>query len=215
MQGRISKRQNLGPDAASAAAEGSVANRRRRTFRRGIPRLWIAAAVFAALVLVRIGYDRWRGDSRPSAHLPLAEGLYDVVRIVDGDTLDLRLPSSTERAEPKAAEGVRFRLLGIDCPEIAKPDYPAEPWAREAATYTAKFVAGQPVQLRFDKRRIDMYGTYLAYISVDGQMLNEQLLRFGLARASIFPGDSGSVARRLRAAEQEARDDHRGIWSAR
>ena len=215
MNCRTPKRQKLGLNATSDAVKGSVAKRKRRTFRRRIPRLWIAAAVFAALVSVRIGYDRWRGDSQSSAQLPLAEGLYDVVRIVDGDTLVVRLHSSPERGATRTVEGVHVRLLGVDCPEIVRPDHPAEPWAREAAALTARFVAGQPVRLRFDKRRIDVYGRYLSYVSVDGQMLNEQLLRSGLARVSIFPGDSQSIARRLRAAEQEARDDDRGIWSAR
>jgi micrococcal nuclease len=147
--------------------------------------------------------------------MPLTEGLYDVARIVDGGTLIVRRHGDPDTQQRGSAEGVRVRLLGVECPEQVNPDARVDPWAREAADFTAAFVAGQPVRLRLDKRRVDADGTYLAYVSVDGQMLNEQLLRHGLARSSIFPGDSEPIARRLRAAEQEARDNRRGLWSAR
>jgi len=45
------------------------------------------------------------------------------------------------------------------------------------------------------------------------KMLNEELVRAGLAHVLAYPGDSESMTRRLRAAEQEARQSRRGIWS--
>jgi endonuclease YncB( thermonuclease family) len=212
---RIPKGQKPDLNAASAAVKERSAKQQHRSFRRRTPRFWIAGAIFLALVLVRMGYDHWLGEPRPSAELPLAEGLYDVVRIVDGATLVVRQHSTAERAEPRTAEDVPLRLLGIACPQDDTPDRPEGPWAREASSFTARFVAGQPVHLRLDKRRVDLRGRYLAYVSVGGTMLNEQLLRCGLARVSISPGDSESISRRLRAAEQEARDERRGIWSVK
>jgi endonuclease YncB( thermonuclease family) len=44
-------------------------------------------------------------------------------------------------------------------------------------------------------------------------MLNEELVRAGLAHVSTYAGDSETMARRLRTAEQEAREIGRGIWS--
>jgi len=46
-------------------------------------------------------------------------------------------------------------------------------------------------------------------------MLNEELLRAGLADVSVFPGDSESMARRMRVAAEEARRAKRGVWSGR
>ena len=46
-------------------------------------------------------------------------------------------------------------------------------------------------------------------------MLNEELVRAGLARVRNYAGDAASMARRLHAAEADARDNARGIWSHR
>jgi len=106
-------------------------------------------------------------------------------------------------------------LLGIDCPESVKPNHPVEPWGPEATEFTKRFVAGGTVRLQFDRRRIDQYDRYLAYVFVGEQMLNEELVRAGLARVSTFRGDSQSMARRFRAAEEEAKLRSQGIRPAR
>lgn len=182
----------------------------RRRFRRRPRRTWLVVALVACLVLVRWGCDRWQNVPQPARDPPLAEGTYDVSRVVDGDTLDVRQRSTSPRGRVRE---IRVRLLGIDCPETVKPDHPVERWGPEAAEFTKKFVAGHAVQLRFDKRRLDKYDRYLAYVFVDDKMLNEELVRAGLAVVSTFPGDSDSMARRLRAAENEAKEHARGQWS--
>ena len=184
----------------------------RRRFRRRPRRTWLVAALVAGLALVRWGYDRWQDVPRPAHDPPLAEGHHEVTRVVDGDTLDVRLPSASPRGRVRE---LRVRLLGIDCPETVQPDHAVEPWGPEAAEFTKTFVAGQAVQLRFDKRRLDKYDRYLAYVFVDDRMLNEELVRAGLAVVSTFPGDSDSMARRLRAAETQAKEQARGVWSGR
>src|SRR5690606_16156473 len=52
----------------------------------------------------------------PAAHAGLTPGIYEVERVVDGDTL---LLSDGHR---------RFRLQGVDTPETVKPDTPVEKW---------------------------------------------------------------------------------------
>jgi len=187
-------------------------NVKARSFRRRSSRKWIIVAVIAAFALVRFGYDRWRGEFSPSDGPPLPEGLYEVVRVVDGDTLIVRKDDAAHPAA-RSERGVRLRLLGIDCPESVKPNHPVEPWGPEAAEFTTQFVSGQAIRLQFDRRRIDRYDRYLAYVFVNEQMLNEELVRDGLAHVSTFPGDSESMARRLHGAEKEARLHSRGIWS--
>jgi micrococcal nuclease len=183
---------------------------KRRRFRRRPRRIWLFLILIAGLGLSRWGHDRWRGVPQPAREPPLAEGDYTVLRVVDGDTLVVSSPSS-----PPARGGreTRLRLLGVDCPESVQPDHPVEPWALEAAEFTRQFVSGGSVRLRFDKRRLDRYDRYLAYVSVADKMLNEELLRAGLAVVLVFPGDSESMARRLRVAAREAEDAQRGVWS--
>jgi micrococcal nuclease len=182
----------------------------RRRFRRRPRRIWLALFLIAGLALSRWGHDRWRGIPQPAREPPLAEGDYTVLRVVDGDTL-LVAPQSSPPADRRRE--IRLRLLGIDCPESVKPDHPVEPWAHEAAEFTRQFVSGGAVRLRFDKRRLDRYDRYLAYVSVADKMLNEELVRAGLAKVSVFPGDSESMARRMRVAAEEARRAKRGVWS--
>jgi micrococcal nuclease len=182
-----------------------------RGFRRRSWRRWRIPLVIAALVLLRLGCDRWRGGRPPSVGGTLAEGEYQLVRVVDGDTLVVE-PVETASASDSPTGGFAVRLLGVDCPESVHPDRPVEPWALEAARFTREFVAGGRVWLRFDRRRVDKYQRRLAYVLVHDRLLNEELLRAGLARTMIYPGDSETIARRLRAAEQEARRNRRGLW---
>jgi micrococcal nuclease len=183
---------------------------KRRRFRRRPRRIWLLVVLIAGLGLSRWGHDRWRDVPQPKREPPLAEGDYAVVRVVDGDTL-LVAPQSSPPAENRRE--IRLRLLGIDCPESVKPDHPVEPWAREAAEFTRQFVSEGSVRLRFDKRRLDRYDRYLAYVFVADKMLNEELLRAGFASVSTYPGDSESMARRLRVAAEEAKQERRGMWS--
>ncbi|MGI9456650.1 MAG: thermonuclease family protein [Aeoliella sp.] len=132
----------------------------------------------------------------------LVEGDYRVDRVVDGDTLRL-------------ASGARVRLQGIDTPETVKRDHPVEPWGPEATTFTQQFVAdaGDNVQLTFGKERVDRYGRQLAFVWHEHTLLNEELVRAGLARARLDYRYSGTMKRRLATAQEEAQAAGRGIWS--
>lgn len=158
--------------------------------------LWLLA--IAIFVLLRVAYDL-RSRQPPQS---IAEGVYEVARVVDGDTLLL-------------SSGVRVRLQGIDTPESVRPDHPVEPWAAEAHEFTREFVsaAGGTVRLSFGAERLDRYGRSLAFVWHKDRLLNDELVRAGLARARLDYRYSGTMKRRLANAEQEARSASRGIWS--
>jgi micrococcal nuclease len=156
------------------------------------------ALVVAAIVLARQSSDA------PSSPDTLAEGTYAVRRVVDGDTLLL-------------ANGARVRLIGADTPETVKPNAPVEPWGPEASQFTRDFMdqGHGEVRLQMDSERVDKYGRFLAYVFVGDRMLNEELIRAGLARAKTQYHYSESMKTRFRRAEEEARRESRGIWSGR
>ncbi len=131
---------------------------------------------------------------------PLAEGIYRVQRVVDGDTLIV-------------APHTIVRLIGVDAPETVKPEHPIEPWGPEASAFTRGFVSGGTVRLTFDRERLDRFGRRLAYVWVDEAMLNEELLRRGLARYESHFHYSEAMKRRFRQAQREAQSEHVGIWS--
>jgi micrococcal nuclease len=136
----------------------------------------------------------------PSPPENLAEGSYPLERVIDGDTLLL-------------ANGARIRLIGANAPETVQPDHAIEPWGPEAGQFTAEFVSGGLIRLQFDRERLDQDGRFLAYVRVGNRMLNEELIRAGLARAELGFRFSESMKTRFRRAEQEAKDAGRGIWS--
>jgi len=164
---------------------------------------WGVALVVLLIVVARL----WQSNRQP---LPppesLDEDVHQVERVVDGDTLLL-----TDRA--------RVRLMGVDTPEVferggtgqrkGEPDR----WGPEASAFTKKFVGDGQVRLQFDKERKDQYGRFLAYVWVGDRMLNEELLREGLARHTPQYRFSESMKKRFRKAEEDARIHRRGLWS--
>jgi micrococcal nuclease len=111
--------------------------------------------------------------------------------------------------------GARVRLQGIDTPETVRENAPVERWGPEASAFAKQFVerAGHKVRLTFSLERKDRYDRFLAFVWHGELMLNEELVRAGLAHAQMDYRYSGPMKRRLAAAEREARDRMRGIWS--
>jgi len=165
-------------------------------FRRGGALTLILLAVL--WILVR----GWQYQSQRAPPESLAEGEYRVERVVDGDTLLL-------------TNGARIRLIGADTPETVKPHEPVQPFGPEASDFTRTFVArgGGTVRLQFDRERVDKYGRFLAYVYVGDRMLNEELIRAGLARAETGFRYSPAVKARFVLAQTEAQTARRGIWS--
>lgn len=136
------------------------------------------------------------------------EGPCEVVRVIDGDTFVVRQPATEARPEFVGT----VRMLGANTPETVKPGAPPEPLGLEATKFTTAAVAAGNVRLQLDKRRVDRYGRFLAYVYVGDEHLAEQLIAAGLARVHTYPGDSMTVNRQLLRAQDEARNAQRGIW---
>lgn len=171
-------------------------------FRRRPPKSVWVVLLLVALASLR-GFGLWPGRHAPPSPPQLREAAYRVERVVDGDTIIVL----------DGDKRVRVRLLGIDTPETVKEGTPVQPWGPEATAFTEAFLAGGQAYLRLDRRRVDRYGRALAYVFVDEVMLNEELVRAGLARADPYTGDSAAMTRRLYKAQDEAKAAGRGVWS--
>lgn len=178
--------------------------RERRPYWRSIQTYWYWLAIAALLVFQWVVYPPVPAPPpRPSGRDVLTEGVHRVRRVVDGDTLLMQ-------------SGARVRLEGIDTPETVREDYPVEPWGPEASNFTKEFVksAGGKVKITFAGERLDDYGRYLAFVWDGDRLLNEELIRAGLAEARLgWRFDSG-LKRRLRKAQDDAQHAKRGIWSS-
>lgn len=116
-----------------------------------------------------------------------------VIAITDGDTIKV-----LEDGHP-----VRIRLAGIDCPEKKQP------FGTRAKQFTSDMVFGQTVEI--EPQGLDRYGRTIAVIiSQDGQNLNQQLVKAGLAwwYVRYAPHDET-----LAAYQGEAQQAHRGLWA--
>ena len=166
-------------------------------------------AVIVAAILLLLGVFLERNAVVPT---PGEGGAYTVIRCVDGDTLLL------DDGSPK---GMRVRLIGANTPETVKPDWPVEPYGPEASAFTKQVVAAgeNKVRLAFDGDRVDNFGRTLALVYVrdtSGKevMLNELLIREGLATAELGFNYSGATKNLFRQAEMEAKREKRNIWRA-
>lgn len=120
------------------------------------------------------------------------------IRALDGDSILVRFPSGLE---------VETRLLSIDCPEKGQP------FADAARSFTHARIAGREVTLTTGEDQRDRYGRLLAFASVDGTSLNEELLARGLAVAYVVPPNTEHVDELL-AAQEEAHRLGLGVWGA-
>lgn len=164
---------------------------------RGRRSYWLIA-VIAALA----AYRAVQHTGEPAVPEALAEGVHQVKRVVDGDTLLL-------------VNNARVRLIGVNTPETVRPDHPVEAWGPEASRFTQEFVASGPVRLTFDQERRDRFERFLAYVWVDDRLLNEELVRAGLGRAELQFHYSSAMKKRFREAQQQAQRERVGIWSGR
>ena len=141
-----------------------------------------------------------------------AVDLYKVIRIVDGDTIQLN-------------DGQVVRLIGVDTPEhhhSKKLRRDAERSQRDIETiqalgkqsteFTRQLVLGKKVRIEYDKQRTDRYGRTLGYLFLpDGTFVNEEIIKQGYG--SAYTKYPFKYMEQFRAAERNARDKKRGLWA--
>lgn len=147
------------------------------------------------------------GDSTVDPSAPSAvEPNGKIVRVIDGDTVDVRFDRGEERV----------RLIGIDTPESVKPDSPVECYGKEAAAFTASLLpAGTTVRVERDVEARDDYGRLLAYVvrASDGLFVNLEIVREGYAQPLTIPPNIAHSSEFVEAARVAEASD-RGLWSA-
>jgi micrococcal nuclease len=130
-----------------------------------------------------------------------ATAAWTVVDVVDGDTIHVARGRVTDTV----------RLLGVDTPETHHPRKPVECFGPEASAYTDSQLRGRAVQLEGDIEERDRYGRRLAYVIVDGERFNDDLLRRGYARLLVIEPNHAHARTMLRE-ELEAKRAGVGLW---
>ncbi|WP_126452287.1 thermonuclease family protein [Sulfuriflexus mobilis] len=124
-----------------------------------------------------------------------------VSHVYDGDTVRLQ-------------SGDKVRLIGINTPEMARDERPAEPLARAARQALLKLLQQHEYQidLRYGQQRRDRYGRLLAHAyTPQGESLGTHLLNKGLASLIAIPPNVHDLSCYAEA-EKMARSSRLGLW---
>ncbi|MGN0550386.1 MAG: thermonuclease family protein [Acutalibacteraceae bacterium] len=164
-----------------------------------------AAALFTAIIFVLLTFSSCNAQfnlDNPGPS-PENEDLYEVIRVVDGDTIIIDYN----------AEDTRVRLIGVDAPESVSPTKEKNcKYGEIASGYVKNLLEGKSVSLEFDEEQYDRYDRMLAYVYLDDEMLNLNLVQNGYAEAKEYKPNV-KYSRLLKLAQQKAQQDKTGMWS--
>lgn len=103
-------------------------------------------------------------------------------KCVDGDTAKFIINNKEETV----------RFLAVDTPETKHPTKGEEPYGKEASDYTCnRLKEVNKIELEYDDNstKTDKYNRYLAWVFVDDNLLQAELVKNGLAEVAYLYGD--------------------------
>jgi micrococcal nuclease len=142
--------------------------------------------------------------ARPGPPPPAAAQIATVRRIVDGDTIDVRVDGANRRV----------RLVQIDTPEVY---WGAECYGTAASAALRRLLpVGSTVRLYADPAldRTDTYGRLLRYVFSGTVNVNARMVLDGAAAPYFYDGGRGRYADALDRYARAARAARRGLWGA-
>lgn len=170
--------------------------RRRKPVRFVGTLLPIAVLLIAGVAIFENGLGS--GSASGDRAAPLGGDV--VVRVVDGDTVELQSAGKS-------------RLIGVDTPEVFGGQ---ECFGREASAFAERVLRpGLRVRVQRDVEERDRYGRMLIYLRLpDGRSFNELLVAEGYAVPLTIPPNVRH-AERFRKLARTARKRAAGLWSSR
>lgn len=124
---------------------------------------------------------------------------------VDGDTIKVLLNN----------EEKTVRLLAVDTPESVKPNNEVEYYGKESSEYTCNLIkSAKKIQLEYDPKsdKVDKYDRLLAWVYVDGKLLQELLVSNGYAKVAYLYNDY-KYTNSLMEYQELAQSKNIGIWN--
>lgn len=111
-------------------------------------------------------------------------------------------------------ESTKFRFLAIDTPESTTKK---EKFGEEASEFTcSELKNANKIEIEFEDNssKTDKYDRYLAYVFVDGDLLQEKILYNGLAELK-YDKSNYKYEDELIKAENHAKDNFLGVYSTK
>ena len=100
-------------------------------------------------------------------------------KCIDGDTVSLKINGKVHKV----------RFLAVDAPEIKHGDKKADPYGDQAKLYTCfALKTAKEIKIEYGQNsdKTDKYGRHLAWVFVDGNLLQAKLVENGLARVAYL-----------------------------
>ena len=162
---------------------------------------WMPEALKPAASAVRQAVGAIREWISPTPEAPALR--YEVIRVIDGDTLLVRIDG----------EEVSIRLIGVDAPESVHPDESRNtPEGIVASDWMKNYMAGKrQVALEYDEELLDHFGRTLAYVYVGDTLLEDELLRAGMAVTLVMEPNL-RYQMHFAEVEREAKNAGAGFW---
>ena len=129
--------------------------------------------------------------------VPTGAKVAQLVRVVDGDTIDVLIDGRSETV----------RYVGIDTPEMGQPGY------RAASEANQLLLGNGPIYLVQDRTERDRYDRLLRYVyNANGMFVDAEMVRQGWAQPVEYPPDTLHAAE-FRFLAEEAVKARAGFWS--
>jgi len=175
----------------------------------------LAVSLVLAMVLGACGSSSGGASPEPASGSDIS-GMTEasVVRVVDGDTLQVRIDGQKHKV----------RLIGINCPEsVAQEQWRNTEEGVDASAFTKSLLSeGDVVWLQSDRNDVDQYDRLLRYVWIEAptdrfdedevadKMLNAILVGEGYAEARVY-GNDDLYAEVFDDLEWQAVRDDRGV----
>lgn len=101
---------------------------------------------------------------------------------IDGDTANVLLNG----------EEIKIRFLAIDTPETKHPTIGEEAFGKESSEFTCNSLKNaQKIEIEYDSNsdKTDKYTRHLVWVWVDNYLLQDELIKSGLAEVAYLYGD--------------------------
>lgn len=161
----------------------------------------LAGFIFMILIGVYAPKTSTNGDTGKKE----AAKLYDVVKVVDGDTIDVNIDWKTER----------IRLIGLDTPEIVDPRTTVQCFGQESSTKAHELLDGKKVALETDATQgeRDKYDRLLRYVFIENNTdFSKSMIENGFGHEYTYEIPyKRQVA--YKEAQKQAESGKKGLWA--
>lgn len=131
--------------------------------------------------------------------------LYSVIKVTDGDTLDINIDGQKQT----------IRLIGLNTPETVDPRKPVECFGKQASDKAKELLTGKKVRIEKDPSQgdYDKYQRLLAYVFLeDGTNFNKYMIQEGYGYEYTYDLPY-KYQKEFKLAQEQARSQKKGLWS--